>query len=279
MIVVGTCDDALLAALRAEGLDTVEGAFAWDRGEDLDKPGLAGRRRTRIELTDAAGKRRMLYLKRYEGRRRRSWRTLGLRCRLAHGRRCTPARVEFANIRAAREAGVPTMREVLFGEQDASGCARSFLIVTAVPGDALERCAEAFLASIERDGGIGEFTSRLAGLVASLHASGYVHRDLYTSHIFLHRRPGGCDLYLIDLARMFVPLWRRFRWRVKDLAQLKYSMPSGWVTAHWDDFLAAYLGDAGCVRRYNRAVARKVAAMARRRERRRARLAAPEGPE
>ena len=262
MIVLGSCDEPLRAALRAEGLDTVEGAFAWDRGEDLDKPGLAGRRRTRVELADATGRSHVLYLKRYGPRRpdrrlRRWW---------THGLRCTPARVEFANIRAARAAGVPTMREVLFGEEPGRGARRSYLIVTAVPGDALERCGEEFLAAIGRDDGIGEFTSRLAALVARLHAAGYVHRDLYASHIFGHQRPGGYELYLIDLARMFVPLWRRFRWRVKDLAQLKYSMPPAWVEAHWDEFLAEYLG--GCAGRYRRAVDRKVASMVRRRRRR-----------
>jgi len=78
-------------------------------------------------------------------------------------------------------------------------------------------------------------------LVANLHAAGHVHRDLYASHIFLDAEGGRVQLYLIDLARVFVPRWRVFRWRVKDLAQLKYSMPPAWVEAHWDGFLAAYL--------------------------------------
>ena len=93
-----------------------------------------------------------------------------------------------------------------------------------------------------------------------------MHRDLYTSHVFLDETPAGAELYLIDLARVFAPRWRRFRWRVKDLAQVKYSMPDRWVREHWDDFLAAYLGDTvdSCRRRYDTAVRRRVERMRRR---------------
>ena len=266
-----TCDEALLAALRAEGLDTVEGAFAYEAGADLVKHGLKGRRRTRLEVTDAAGNRHELYMKRYADepcsvRWKRCW---------AHRRPCSAADVEFSNIRAARAAGVPTMQEVLFGEQGR----RSYVIVSAVPGDPLERCGEQFLATIEQDHGIPHFTTRLADLVATLHEAGYVHRDLYASHVFLDKRGGDFELFLIDLARMFRPLCRRFRWRVKDLAQLKYSMPTLWTVAHWDDFLAKYLGGAAAAMpRYARAIDRKVAVIRRHDEnrlRRHARRAAP----
>ncbi len=256
MFVSDTCDEALLAALRERGLDTLEGAFAFEAGADLHKHGLKGRRRTRLEITDAAGGAHELYLKRYANepgsvRWKRCW---------THRRPCSAARVEFENIRAARAAGVPTMQEVLFGERGR----RSYVIVSAVPGASLETCGEQFLATIEQDHGIPHFTTRLAELVSTLHGAGYFHRDLYASHIFLHERGGDFELYLIDLARMFRPLCRRFRWRVKDLAQLKYSMPSIWTVTHWDDFLAKYLGaDAAAGRRYARAIDRKVAAIRR----------------
>jgi len=148
------------------------------------------------------------------------------------------------------------------------------VIVSAVPGESLERCGEQFLATIEQDHGIPHFTTRLADLVATLHGAGYVHRDLYASHVFLNERGGDFELYLIDLARMFSPRCRRFRWRVKDLAQLKYSMPSLWTVAHWDDFLAKYLGaETAAMGRYARAIDRKVAAITRHDENRRQRHA------
>ena len=58
---------------------------------------------------------------------------------------------------------------------------------------------------------------------------------------------------------------------VKDLAALKYSMPPAWVRGWWARFLAAYLGpvSARLRRRWERAVDRKVASIARHAQRRR----------
>jgi tRNA A-37 threonylcarbamoyl transferase component Bud32 len=255
-------DEMLEEALVAAGLDSVEGAFAYRSGQELAKPSLGHRRRTRIELTDRSGRRHVLYLKRYgpEGliaRLRRGW---------TYGFQAGPARVECDNIRRAQAAGVLTMQVVRWGEHCGwLGARRGYLIVTAVPGEALERCGEEYLSRGGVEAGAA-LAAKLARLVADLHRAGYVHRDLYASHIFLHEAPGGMELYLIDLARMFAPRWRKFRWQVKDLAQLKYSMPSRWVRRHWRDFLRQYLaarGERGADR-YNRRVNRKAAAIARR---------------
>jgi len=257
------CEESLAGALRAEGLDTVAGAFAYGGGQDLAKPNLRRRQRTRLSLRDGRGRIHELYLKRY-GRES----LLARLCRrMTYGRRRSPAGVEFQNIRAARAAGLPTMREVIYGEQmGLSGAERSYVIVTAVPGDALERCFEDFLRRHGADEAVGRFGEKLAELLRGLHGSGYVHRDLYSSHIFLHESGNELDLYLIDLARMFAPRWRKGRWRIKDLAQLKYSMPGKWVERYWNIFLSAYLGGFGAhlLQRYGRAVDRKVAAMRRR---------------
>ena len=59
------CNEALLEALRRERLDTTEGAFAYAGGEDMNKPDLGHRRRTRISLADGTGRTHELYLKRY----------------------------------------------------------------------------------------------------------------------------------------------------------------------------------------------------------------------
>ena len=59
-----------------------------------------------------------------------------------------------------------------------------------------------------------------------LHESGFVHRDLYLSHIFFEQSREGCvQLALIDLQRVLTPNLRRQRWFVKDLAALDYSTP------------------------------------------------------
>ncbi|OPX21576.1 MAG: hypothetical protein B1H04_06415 [Planctomycetales bacterium 4484_123] len=144
------------------------------------------------------------------------------------------------------------------------GVRRSYIVVSAVPGEALERCLEEHLRRWD-ERAVQCFNAALVELVRRLHRRGCVHRDLYASHIFLDVTERGPELYLIDLARLFSPRWRLFRWQVKDLAELKYSMPAGWVERHWRGFLEAYLGatDAGVVGRYDRAIDAKVSAIRR----------------
>lgn len=264
--------DALLAAVRQAGLDTAAGAFAW-RGEDLDKPGLGGRKRTRAALRDAAGREHVLYLKRYGVPGKATLRdvTDAVKRLLTWGRRCSVAGVEAANVAAAAAAGVPTMQVLAWGAMPCPlGAAPSFLLVTAVPGDALERCGEAWLAGggAER----GELLAvELARLARRLHDAGYVHRDFYASHVFLHDRDGRPELWLIDLARAIRPRLRKLRWFVKDVAQLKHSMPPAWTAGHWRTFLRHYLvgvSDGG-VARFDRKVDAKLAAMRRKQERHR----------
>ncbi|HOF18796.1 MAG TPA: lipopolysaccharide kinase InaA family protein [Phycisphaerae bacterium] len=261
------CDEAWREPLRQAGLDSVEGAFAFAAGADLDKPGLGNRRRTRLELADSQGRRRELILKRYgpeplRARLRRAW-TYGL---------CGAAEIEYRNIRLVAALGIDTMQAVAWGGESCRGGGRSFLLATVVPGEALERCGREFLAaSPER---AEELTAKLAALVARLHGAGYVHRDLGACHVFLHVGDVGLELNLIDLARVFAPSsWRMFRWRVKDLAQLLHSMPSEWVEAHWEAFLRQYLAltGGGSPRRYARAAACKAAWIARHEARRKRR--------
>jgi tRNA A-37 threonylcarbamoyl transferase component Bud32 len=255
-------DSELHRMLSDAGLDTVAGALAYGGGEDLVKPGLGTRRRTRIELNDSDGAPHVLYLKRYGPERLKDrWRRF-----LTYGR-CSPASVEFNNIRAAQAAGVSTMNAVAFGhEMGPCGLAakRSYMVVTSVPGDALERCGEDFLAAGADDGRADRLTLALADQIGALHAGGMVHRDMYAAHVFLHESPGGIELYMIDMARVFSPRWRMFRWRVKDLAQLKYSMPPVWIRDCWEAFLEAYLEKCpGDRQRYVQAIDAKTASIRR----------------
>lgn len=255
----------LLEALRRERLDTVEGAFAYTGGKDLVKADLGHRRRTQFSVAVRTGQRRKLYLKRYDreglaGRLRRWWR---------YGVRTSPAGVEFDNIVTLRAAGIPTMRQILCGERrgllDAK---RSYLIVTAVPGRKLEHCVSEFIdRNADRPEVLWALTHCLGVFVRKLHDTGYVHRDLYASHIFLNELDHRLEMHLIDLARVFAPKWRRFRWRVKDLSQLKYSMPrTRWSDEYWRPFMEKYLGtaDEGMLRRWEKQIDRKVAGMRRR---------------
>ncbi len=250
------CDEALLAALQEHSLDSVEGAFDYSGGRDLDKPRLDNRRRTRIELTDGRGLRHVLYLKRYapEGMLKR------IRRAITYGPGRSPAEVEFENILTVRAAGVATMSPVIIGRDDVPPAfQRSYLIVTAVPGDAMERCFEDYAAGAEGDS-LERFTKTLAEFVRKFHASGFVHRDLYSSHIFMDASQRRVDLYLIDLARMFRPRLGRFRWLVKDLSALKFSMPDSWTGEFWGEFMKVYLRPQGAGRAdaFERAIDKRV---------------------
>ena len=255
------------ALLEREGLDTIAGAFAYAGGEALTKPGLGARERIRLKLTDESGAEVVWYLKRYgvAPPHRRLWRWFTGRARRGQ------AIDEINSILDLAEADAPTMRIVTGGaEVDLFGLRRSYVIVTAVPGEALERRLEGRLARWDEDQ-LAAFNEALGDLVARLHSAGLVHRDLYASHIFLDETTDGPRLYLIDLARVFRPRARKFRWQVKDLAQLKYSMPEPWVDKCWDGFLRAYLDGEGDPARWGGAIDRKVASIRRQQERRRRR--------
>lgn len=265
-MIAGDVPEGVLAAVKLAGLDSVDGAFAYEGGEDLNKPGLGHRRRTRLELPDGQGGEHVLYMKRYGpqsvGEAMRRW--------LTHGKRQSPARVEFENIRRARQAGVATMREVACDEDRCLlASLRSYVIVTSVPGEALERCFDTYLGDRD-EAAVAELTSRLARMVRSLHGAGYVHRDFYASHVFLDESAGSGELYLIDLARMFRPRFRKLRWFIKDLAQLKYSMPAAWTLQYWPALLAEYLDGVspGDRRMWEGLIDRKVESMRRRDQRR-----------
>ena len=249
----------LMAGLEALGLDTVDGAFVFSDGEDLVKPGLGHRKRTRFSVADESGQTHRLYIKRYrpEGfsARFKRWAT--------YGRRMSPAAIEFDNIQAARTAGVPTMDALLCGEQwGAFGGAVSYIIVTEVPGDKLESVISGFLDdNADKPEAVEAFTLSLADAVKKFHATGYVHRDLYCCHLFGDRRSCQFEFYLIDLARAFRPKWRTRRWLAKDLAQLKFSMPhKRWARQYWDQFMRRYLDsdDEQLIAGWNRQIGRKV---------------------
>lgn len=265
-------DEAFTEICQQMGIDTVEGAFEQGGGDELDKPGLGHRQRIRLRRPAGQGGEApgWVYLKRYH----REPLKLALRRRWTYGEPLSPARAEARAVRDLAAAGVPAIDQAFGGEEyDSRGrVARSFVVLDEVPGESLERIAEPWLAG---DAGRGkQLAERLGELIGRLHACGRVHRDLYACHVFLHETEAGIELRLIDLARVFRPRWRPFRWRVKDLAQMKFSMPPDWVARHWAELMASYLRacPGGSRERYNRAVAGKVArleAQARRRRRRR----------
>ncbi|MFW6146741.1 MAG: lipopolysaccharide kinase InaA family protein [Planctomycetota bacterium] len=218
MPVVCQIEPACEATLRDAGLTTYEAFMTTTLGEALVKPGLEGRERIRLTLAEQT-----FYLKRY----------------------ALPARagLESSAVRDVKNAGIRTMDLAATGAGPRGG----FVMVTEVPGDALSRRFDELFQRFDGGPVVGEGLARQLGeLAGRLHRAGLFHRDLYADHIFVDVRGDELELYLIDLARVFKPRHlRRWRWRLKDLAALKYSLPSDWTAVYWPTVLEAYTETLG----------------------------------
>lgn len=243
-------------ALRSAGLTDLDAVFRLESGQSLTKPGLpAHRRRDRI---DVAG--RAFYLKRYQP---------GLGRRLARVLRCVryggEAADEWHALYRLANGGVPVPEPVLLGESSSRGAARGCVGLGELPdAESLEKWLPRVEPSL-RPGERAELFSRLAEFVSHFHSLGTVHRDLYLCHIFIRWQPGqGRPMFwLIDLARVFRPVaWRRRRWVVKDLAQLRHSLGAMISPDEWTAFLASY-ADGSADPAFARAIETKAARIGR----------------
>ena len=223
--------------LAAHKLDALDALFQAEGTHRFTKPGLPEwRERIRLELLDADGKPSAYYLKRYSAP------PVGAQLRrilsgpLTHG----TAWVEWIRMQALADCGIGTAEPVAFGEEIAWVWERRSAVLTAqTPGESLERWVAQRPTRVPR-----RLLETLARFVARLHERGFVHRDLYLSHVFIDESdPRDPVFRLIDLQRVFRPRWRRTRWIVKDLAALNYSTPRS-VASSADRlrWLQVYLG-------------------------------------
>lgn len=220
------------AVLRRAGLDRLDTLLNFDAGDDLSKPGLARwRRRSRVSLADEAGRHHVYYLKRFLSP------PLSVQARRlgCHAIGTSHARAEAETADALQRAGVRTYRVAAFGERVSLGVERaSAVLIASLAGQSLERWwpgRRRELYEQQRTVQRISLIEELAAFVARFHAAGFVHRDLYFSHIFLDDTAAeGRRFALIDLGRVFRPGLRRRRWVVKDLAQLEYSASAAGVS-------------------------------------------------
>lgn len=156
------------------------------------------------------------------------------------------ALVEWKNILAVKEAGIPTVTPVAMGESvwfglDVASFTLTEELYSAVPLDTvLQQDFRAPLGDAER-ARKRRLTLELAAIARKLHGCGMYHQDFYLSHFYLDR---GDTLYLIDLQRVGQRARVPGRFRVKDLGQLNYSADfTGGVTrTDRMRFLLHYLG-------------------------------------
>lgn len=239
-----------METLQQNALDSLDRLFRVEGADFLRKPGLDGwRERVRISLRsldrevscegDAPAAQRTFFMKRYSRPPRRA---------LRRGRRAVPDARTLAGVewhwlcRLARD-GVAAPTPVAIGEEASGGRERrSALVMSAVPGES----AESLLARPRRlePRQVREAARSLADLVSRFHGLGYVHQDLYMSHVFAAWDVDGEARWsLIDLQRVRHSARRSMRRIVKDLAALNFSAPPDRVSRserlRW---LCRYLG-------------------------------------
>jgi len=212
--------------LRTHGLISLDALFNGSIGERLDKPGLdPWRQRWRLTLNDH-GTSRSFFLKRFldpPSRELRAMRRSGSGASSLAGNEWEWAR------RLARD-GIPCVQAVAFGEVlDGSHERRSAILTAGVPGQSLERLAIQWRHGDRAT--VQLIIKATADLISRLHGRGYIHRDLYLSHVFFDPSlPIESSLRVIDLQRVIQPRWRFRRWLVKDLASLNFSAPARLVS-------------------------------------------------
>ncbi|HOQ04784.1 MAG TPA: lipopolysaccharide kinase InaA family protein [Anaerohalosphaeraceae bacterium] len=223
--------------LRQLGLTTFEAVFSFRAGQSLTKPNLSAfRSRDRILVPG----RKALYLKRYSQppllHQIAGWLQWGRRVSCADLDRIPAAPLAQIGIQTPKIVACGTRWGRLFEKQ-------SFIITEEISGSSLEKRLPDCLTDsnpLHNPAPRRQFLNRLADWVAAFHGSGFRHRDLYLSHIFLTEDD---RLVLIDLHRTFRPRLFRQRWRLKDLTQLYYSAPGQWISR--TDRLRFYLRYVG----------------------------------
>ena len=205
------------ALLRQNGIATFEALFTLRGGLCVRK--IKNRSTTRIALYDGSGYRRF-YLKRHE---RPQW-VERVRPLLNFGRPVFGARNEWRAILRLRDAGVPTLTPVAFGE--AAGCS---LLVTedlrteTTLLDWVNRHAVGSEPRLAHTPHKRALIDDLARLTRRMHGAGIFHQDFFLHHILTRGDGGRPDMRVIDPGRALQqPRFPR-RWIVKDLAQLNFS--------------------------------------------------------
>jgi heptose I phosphotransferase len=191
---------------------------------------LPDRENWRLELRSAADGICAVYLKKHHVRTCFSW----LRARLGLAPGKTPGRTEARNVALLEACGIAAMRVVACGEMlNADGLVESFIMTQELTGFTqldhflrLRFPRRTAYASPGRPRGLRTLLHEVARVARRFHDMGFNHRDLYCCHFFIRESPAEAfRVHLIDLQRVEHRCRWRWRWLVKDLAQLAYSAP------------------------------------------------------
>jgi heptose I phosphotransferase len=141
-------------------------------------------------------------------------------------------RKEFENICEFRKVGLPTVNPVAMGERFFRFFwVESFLITEDFhPYISLETMLEnqpEFFAGPERKQRRRALIKEISSHARKMHTSGFNHRDFNATHILTYYDKGSDTpkLALFDLQRVDKRKSFRFRWMIKSLARVNYTLP------------------------------------------------------
>ncbi len=200
--------------LRDLGLDRFEALWRAEGGERVKE--IPGRSVVRLPLPGRP-EGRALFVKRHGSER--------------PGRR-SRGRTEFENILAFRRAAIPTVIPVACGERLAHGCDGRSLVATLdvhplVPLETLLRHRPDLFCDPEGRSRREALIRGAAALARRMHRAGLNHRDFNATHLLLGSPEDATvpDLALFDLGGADRRRVLRWRWMVRSLARLAYTLP------------------------------------------------------
>ncbi len=208
------------------GMDRFESIWRYDGGQTIKK--IKARSVSRISVPDSDGK-RTFYLKRHNrefiGSRR-------LIARLFLQKALSQGKGEFENICEFRSKKLATVTPVTAGERSVRFFwVESFLITEDfypyISLEELMRDRPGFFMGPEGKSRRRILLNRIALYAQKMHRSGFNHRDFNATHILLLYENGSNapKIALFDLQRVEKRKYLRFRWMIKSLARLNYTLP------------------------------------------------------
>ena len=206
--------------------DSFESVWKYQDGETIKK--IKARSVIRFEMQTDSGK-KYFYLKRHNAEfagTKRIFALFSSKPVLSEGKR------EFKNICDFRKGGLGTATPVIAGERFVKFCwVQSFLITEDFsPFISLEYMLrdnpEFFMGETAGDRK-RNLINRIGVFAKKMHKQGFNHRDFNATHILLYYRhkSDAPDMALFDLQRVDRSPFFRFRWIIKSLAELNYTLP------------------------------------------------------
>jgi hypothetical protein len=206
--------------------NSFESVYNYSKGDAIKR--IRAKTVLRLEFNDKGAK-RIFYLKRH-GKEFIGFTGLLQRFFTRSGR--SQGRLEFENICDFRKNNFPTVVPVAAGEKFCRILwVKSFLITEDFsPYISLEELLEhqpQFFTSPEGVQRKRILLDELSRLARNMHQRGLNHLDFNATHILVHYENGSLPpkLALFDFQRVSKRKFVRFRWKIKSLARLNYSLP------------------------------------------------------